>query len=254
MHRRQSSISDRDLKFACETIGEKSVYRFFIGTSVWGWLIVLATLAAQIWILSVFVDGSKRDPSDNKVDMVYTWKCTRDKDVCFDLRSTDWKGWLAVLILMLAHLLPDAINGIKMIKHSVKKRHGRNAQFRLFIGGTLLTFITLFTTYVSTIYNSAIATSNTEIIINSVIILFVCHLDELIYKILMVCPLWVKSMSQEDLLGIDGSVKRSNGGLEVIEQQITTLRGINAKLETEVANLTEEFQKLSQNMKLIGME
>jgi hypothetical protein len=155
----QLSITNRDMKYALHTIGEKSVYRFFLGKNIWGWLIVIATIAAQIWILSLFVGGSKRDPSDKEVDMVYTWQCTRDNDVCFDKRSIDWKGWLAVLILMLAHLLPDTINGLKMIKHSVKRRHGRNAQIRLFIGGTLLTCISLFTFYVSTIYNSAIASS-----------------------------------------------------------------------------------------------
>jgi hypothetical protein len=234
-------------------------------------------MAAQICILSVFVEGSKRDPSDNEVDMVYTWQCTRDKDVCFDTRSIDWKGWLAVLIFMLAYLLLDTINGIKMIRLSVKQRHGRNAQIRPFIGGTLVTCVSLFTTYVSTIYNSAITSSklfehyiiiqlapfdyllqytqflpstkdNTEIIINSVIILFVCHLDELMYKILMVFPRWTKSISQEEVTGTDNGVFSSSGGLEVIEQQVTTLRGVNAKLETEVANLTEEFQNLSQNM------
>jgi hypothetical protein len=40
--------------------------------------------------------------------------------------------------------------------------------------------------------------SNTDIIANSVIILFFCDLDGLQYKIPMVCPLWVKSVSHEE--------------------------------------------------------
>ena len=82
-------MNDRDLEYTLEAMGEKSVYRFFIGKSVLGWLIVTGTIAAQIWILSLFVNGSKRDPSDPTVDMLYTWRCSRDKDLCEDTFERD---------------------------------------------------------------------------------------------------------------------------------------------------------------------
>ena len=157
--RRQSSITDLDLKYSLDKIGDDSVYKFFLGKNVLGWLIAISTIGAQVWMLSIFVEGSKRDPSDGTVDMSYTWKCTRDKDECFDTNDLNWRGWIAFAILMGSHLLTDAINGIKMIKHSTKQRHGRNARIRLFVGGTLLTFVTVFTIYVSTLYNQVIATS-----------------------------------------------------------------------------------------------
>lgn len=153
------SITNLDLKYSLDKIGDGSVYKFFLGKRVLGWLIAISTIGAQIWMLSIFVEGSKRDTSDGKVDMSYTWKCTRDKDECFDTNDLDWRGWIAFAILMGSHLLTDAINGMKMIKHSTKQRHGRNARIRLFVGGTLLTFVTVFTTYVSTLYNQVIATS-----------------------------------------------------------------------------------------------
>jgi len=156
---RQSSITNLDLKYSLDKIGDGSVYKFFLGKHVLGWLIAISTIGAQIWMLSIFVEGSKRDTSDGKVDMSYTWKCTRDKDECFDTNDLDWRGWIAFTILMISHLLTDAINGMKMIKHSTKQRHGRNARIRLFVGGTLLTFVTVFTIYVSTLYNQVIATS-----------------------------------------------------------------------------------------------
>jgi len=157
--RPQSSLTDRDQKYALEHLGENSVYQFFLGTSKSGWSIVIATIITQISILSVFVGGSKRDLTDARADMVYTWKCTRDTDVCFETNDLDLRGWLAFAVLMLTHLLKDGICGLKMIKHSTKQRHGRYARIRLFIGGTFLTMITGFTTYVSTMYNMAIATS-----------------------------------------------------------------------------------------------
>ena len=101
----------------------------------------------------------KRDLSDDKSDMVFTWKCTRDQETCFSTNDLNWQGWFAFVVLMMAHLLKDGLNGLKMIKHSTKRRLGRYVKIRLFIGGTIMTLITAFTTYVSTMYNLAIATS-----------------------------------------------------------------------------------------------
>ena len=125
---------------------------------------------------------------------------------------------------MVAHLLKDGISGIKMINYSAKQRHQHSSKIRFFIGGTLLTMITAITTYVSTMYNWLLpqvsnlsfkwwlcmstylviishhfsSPGNTEIITNSVIILFICDLDELLYAILMVgSRCCVVSMSQE---------------------------------------------------------
>jgi hypothetical protein len=129
------SLTDRD--YALEHLGEGSVYQSFLGTSKGGWLIITDTMVIQILILSIFVGASKKD-FDCKVDMVYTWKYTRDQEACFDTSYLDVKGWLAFAILMIAHLLKDGSNRLKMIKHSANKRHGRNVWVRLFIGGTLM--------------------------------------------------------------------------------------------------------------------
>ena len=55
---------------------------------------------------------------------------------------------------------------------------------------------------------------NTEIITNSVIILFICDLDELLYRILMVSPRWVKSMSQEEHNESDSELAIRDGGFD----------------------------------------
>lgn len=260
------SFTDRDEKYAMEHLGEDSVYRFFLGTSQWGWFIVAATIITQIFLLYVFVEGSKRDPSDGKVDMVYTWKCIRDQETCFDTNDLNELGWFAFIILMAAHLLKDGISGLKMIKYSGKTRLGRFVRIRLFIGGTILTLITAFTVYVSSIYNKAIATSkwslaideymydcdlviislppsigNTEIITNSVVILFICDLDELLYGVLMVCNRrWVKRilMSREEDDESDSEV-------------FIRFDRLNAKLVGEVASLKEELRMLNQRVELL---
>ena len=71
----------------------------------------------------------------------------------------DWQGWLAFAILMLLHLLKDTINGIKMLRYSIKQRHGLYGRIRLLIGGTFFTLIAMFTAYLSILYNREIAAS-----------------------------------------------------------------------------------------------
>ena len=145
--------------YAPEKVCFDSVYHFFLGKSVCGLLIVLSTIAVQFWLLYFFVKASEITLSDDKVDVVYTWKCTQDEETCVNTKDLDWEGWLACAVVMLAHLLKDAVNGVKMIVLSAKEKQDRFARMRYFTGGTLLTTVTSFTFYVSTIYNFAIATS-----------------------------------------------------------------------------------------------
>ena len=156
---RRPSVTSRDKKYALNTLGASSVYQFFLGTSIYGLAIVLLTLAAQVGMLFVFVNGAEIDLSDDNVDLIYSWKCSRDQDECHDTSDLTWKGWTVFGVLMATHLLKDLINGIKMIVLSAKERHETNTRARYFVGGTLMATVTSFTLYVSTIYNAAIATS-----------------------------------------------------------------------------------------------
>ena len=156
---RRPSVTSRDKKYALASLGNGSVYQFFLGTSLFGWVIVLLTLVTQVGMLFVFVEGAEVDLSDDNVDLIYSWKCSRDQDECRDTSDLDWRGWTVFGVLMATHLLKDLINGIKMIVLSAKERHEKNTRARYFVGGTLMATVTLFTLYVSTIYNAAIATS-----------------------------------------------------------------------------------------------
>ena len=81
---------------------------------------------------------------------------------------------------------------------------------------------------------------NTEIIINSVIILFVCHLDELLYGLLSVFPQLLSSMSQAGQDEFDVVFRQKY--CEAIERQQEVFR---------VANLTEDVRLLLQKVKLL---
>jgi len=246
--------TSRDKKYALGTIGDDSVYQFFLGTSWIGWLIVLVTMVLQIWMLLQFVAGSEIDLSSDKVDLSYTFKCPRDQDKCKNTSNLTLQGgWAVFAILMIAHLLRDIINGIRLIVLSAKERHSIHSRSRYFIGGTLMLAVTSFTLYASTIYNASIATSNTDIIVNSVVILFITDVDELFYEILMVINhRWVRHMRlkepEERVIDTGNQEKEEeDDSLEEVSHQNLDYQ----HLEDAVESLTKEVQALRKTMNLM---
>ena len=93
------------------------------------------------------------------------------------------------------------------------------------------------------------STGNTEIITNSVIILFICDVDELLYSILTATSSRFKSMLQEDETESDSNFLRQGDDLKVVQQPLTSFCGVNTDLEGTVACLTEEVRLLIQEVK-----
>ena len=86
---RRPSLINRDEKYALESLGDGSVYQFFMGVSICGWAIVLLTLATQLGMLFIFVEAAEIDLSDDNVDLIYSWKCNRDQIDCRDTSDLD---------------------------------------------------------------------------------------------------------------------------------------------------------------------
>jgi len=226
---------DRDKKYALETVGLDSVYMFFVTNSIWGWLVALATMAVQLGILFIFLEGAEFDLSDDLSDWVYTWKCPRDRDSCKDTTSVSWRGWLCFAILMAAHLLKDLVNGTKLLVLSGKQRHSVRSRIRFFCGGMFLLTISLFTIFVTTVYNMAIATSNTALIENSVIVLFITDLDEMLYgAMLAINRRWVTVKTTEE----DRQQQNSEDGrLKIVTAE-------NEEIKADMKEIQIEMEKL----------
>ncbi|EJK49650.1 hypothetical protein THAOC_31450 [Thalassiosira oceanica] len=93
--------SEADEKYAIKSMGEGSVYSFFLHDDKLAWSISLVTLALQFWLLHPFIIAAEFDLSDDMKDLVYTWKCDRVSDECEDLGDLTWQGWfLFVLFIM----------------------------------------------------------------------------------------------------------------------------------------------------------
>ena len=173
-----------DTKYAIETVGVGSVYSFLMSSSVGGWVIALVTIGLQTYMLWPFILAADFDLANDNSDLVYTWKCNRDSIICEDKNDLSTYGWAVFGVLMAAFLFKDIFSGAKMIVLAGKRRHSTRRRVKFFIGGTCLVSITLFILYVSAIYNKTIATSNTDLIINSVAILFIMEIDERVYELI----------------------------------------------------------------------
>eukprot|EP00984_Skeletonema_dohrnii_P001022 scaffold323_cov74-Skeletonema_dohrnii-CCMP3373.AAC.6 len=140
----------KDDIYALSAIGNDSVYKYFVGDNIFGWIAALSTIGVQIWILTVFIKASEVNLQDDKIDIQFTWKCPRDTDTCENKGDLDGTGW--------AIFCPNVdIIGCRGF-------------------GPL--------SVVSIIYNKALATSNSDIVVNSVVILFIMEIDEKIFGLL----------------------------------------------------------------------
>mmetsp|Transcript_6577 Transcript_6577/g.14322 ORF Transcript_6577/g.14322 Transcript_6577/m.14322 type:complete len:334 (+) Transcript_6577:748-1749(+) len=228
---RSPELISGDEKYALSAIGEDSAYKFFQGKSWFGWMIYLATVGVQIWLLFIFVTAADIDLADETSALVYTWKCPRDRVECEFKGDLTLQGWVLFFILMVAYLMKDFVNGSKLVVLSAKERHVRDARVRYFVGGTVLTAVTLFTLGVSVIYNYATATSNPELVANSVIILFIADIDEKLYGILMaINPGWVKEISCE----VGGSDEEESQTIRDLRREMKDFRESLRLLEQQV--------------------
>merc|ERR1712194_83714 len=223
-----------------ELMGEDSVYRFFLTKSWWGWGITLVTVAAQFLMCYIFVVGSEYNFKDSISDLKYPWPCPPDLDVCRDTIGRTPLGWLAFWFLMVAHLLKDVIKGLKLIMLS-----GKTPQFwgkkslSAFFGGMVMIILSLFVLYASTIYNNAIATTNTDLIANAVIILFVSDLDEMMFSILVVMnPKWLPK----------------DGFQEVMKEKVETLESDMQEVKTDNLEMKEKVNTLESKMQQDKLE
>ena len=143
------------------------------------------------------------------------------------------------------------IQGSKLIWLSGKSRDSRTKILRFFFCGVILAVASIFTLFASIIYNNAIATTNTDLIANAVIILFITDLDEMVLSILASTnPCWFTK---------DEPIKEVDERLKQAEQKMSQVKEILAqsnqeRLETErgfadqLAKVNERLERMKSHI------
>merc|ERR1712085_245747 len=142
--------------------------------------------------------GAEFDLSQT-VDVSYTWKCNPLKDRCENTYSVTWHGWLIFIALMVVFLAKDVICGLKMVNHSGKRRHSHVLRLRLFSGGVILWGISMYTVFASAIYINATATSDTELVTDAAIIIFIMEFDDKLFELIQAhASRWMDGVFEAD--------------------------------------------------------
>lgn len=171
--------------------GEESVYSFLLARSVTGWWVAMATVAVQILLFGIFLRASDFDNGDG--DFVYSYRCPRNSEECNDERAIGPYGWTMWACLVAAGIADDFANGIKLVLISSSR-----GSFAAFVVGLVVLTVTVLSVQTSLLYNLAIAVTQTELIVNAVILLFINDVDEQVFSICrIVNPKWVDRMSQK---------------------------------------------------------
>jgi len=150
---------------------------------------------------------------------------------------------------MIFHLLKDWINGSKLIILATREGHVTHRRVRYFVGGLVLNLVTVFTLFVTVIYNFAIATSDTELLINAVIILFIDSMDEYLFAILTsINNDWVQGIVKR--CGRESLEDRLEAKIKNLGNDLTTMRKrmnrMQEKMEENGLSLSDDEDSVKQ--------
>mmetsp|Transcript_22417 Transcript_22417/g.33779 ORF Transcript_22417/g.33779 Transcript_22417/m.33779 type:complete len:287 (+) Transcript_22417:348-1208(+) len=225
---------EEDDNYALSRIGRNSVYSYFVTVSKIGWLAALATFGTQFWILTIFLNSAKSSAAYGA--------------------DLDEAGWLIFSLITVVFLAKDVISGSKLIYHSSRVRHPLKSRIGYFIGGTGLCSIAGFTMYVSILYNSGISKSNTELIVNSVIIHFVMEMDERVFSALAASnEEWTAHASdtealldmKEDIALVEGQIASQQDEIASQQAELGILRSQQDQLMLQQEEVARQRNKIT---------
>ncbi|KAK1744106.1 leucine-rich repeat protein [Skeletonema marinoi] len=280
-----TSTPDEDDTYALSRIGKESVYSYFVTEEPIGWLAAFATLVIQIGILAFFVMASEPKLQKDTIDIQFTWKCPRDSDVCDDKADLTKAGWAIFSLLMIAFLAKDIINGCKLIYFS-SKVSTLGARIRYLIAGMGLCSITAFALYVSccyhieydfcfsssslmhlidnmivrlitldqvsTVYNSAIATSNTAIIANSVIVLFIMEIDEYTFSAVdAINEKWTEHAADKEVSKMKKEIAMQRAQIELADKEVSKMKDEIARQRAQIESQQEEIDNQRKDLRML---
>jgi len=151
------------------------------------------------------------------------------------------------------------INGTKLVILSGNGKSPLGKRIKYFIGGLCLIAASSFIIFASTVYNQAIATSNTDLISNAVIILFITDIDEMAYALqATINPKEDSEVSQKLTEEIESLLKdeKNKWKLEWVEEMKSLLEDEKSKWKLEWAEemkvepekqVTAERKKIWEN-------
>jgi len=220
-----------------KTFQEISVYKFLLSRNKAAFIIAMFSIMIQLWIIYNFLSAS--DYTSKISDWVYELECPPGEECESNIRI-EWHVWILFAIIVGLFLSIDFVDGWRMMCLGFKDWDWRN-----FFAGFVVFTVTLLSFVSSCLYNYATAMSSTDILINSVVIIFLTDLDEKLYQTLKHCyPRWVDNL------------QLTLGEIEILEYSIQTSFSSNEEFrdqdEISISHLEPALE--TKNTQIIEMK
>jgi len=148
--------------------------------------VAIATVILQLFILSFFIESS--DFNAITSDWQYSLDCPRNSLECENRKRVTPLAWLAFSCIILCYLSKDMIEGVTMVYQSFILKSVKGV-----LAGFVVIFITMTSAVASVLYNYSTGISNTDVLKDAVILLFLNDIDEQLYTLLsVVAPSFVE--------------------------------------------------------------
>ena len=197
---RSCGVSDpRDPLLVFDT---DSTYCLILSSNKLAYCVHVATFLVQGSFYYVFLLASSFTHVSS--DWQFTLLCPKTDIDCNDQNTLDTFGWFLFYVVTLSSLGVEIANSTFQIRKGVFL-----FDFRLLLSGSLHLGMTVLAIFASVYYNLALATSNTELIVNAVILLFINDLDEQFMNFLQTTvPTWVEARVEEITLNMETKFDR----------------------------------------------
>lgn len=180
-----------DTRDTMSFLDEDSAYTLIFCDNFLAWFVFFVVYILQGLFYYMFLMASSFTTISS--DWQYTFQCPSTSNQCKNYSTVNDFGWIMFFVVTLCTLAVDYICSALQIRKAIAI-----FDWRLFISGFLHMSITVLALFCSYYYNMALGTTNTELIVNAVILLFVNDLDEQIMNALQaLAPDWVDERIDE---------------------------------------------------------
>ena len=157
-------------------------------------------VAKFIYVLVFFLQGTfyymflqASSFTSESSDWQFTFQCSSSSFWCENRSTVSLFGWTMFFVVTIFTLSVDYINSALLILKAVDIMN-----LKMLVSGFLHFGMTVMALFCSFYYNKALATTNTELIINAVILLFINDLDEQLMNAMQaLVPDWVDTRIEE---------------------------------------------------------
>lgn len=199
-------------------INEKSVYHFFLTKNKTGWHIAFACLIIQISTLFLFVGEA----------VSYDMMCQPHSLECLEAETSAKitpYGFFLFAWILVVWLLRDFIGSIKLMLLSLEMK---NIDY-MFASGMIL-LVTVLSTWTSVYYNLVTVRMDTELIVNTVILLFILEEDERLYQL-------ISSVNPSFVIDVEKDMRES-----------ANFNGDDLIVSSWIKKFSERFRKITSNI------